>query len=397
MNVDRIRKDFPFLKRKVNGKPIVYFDNAASTQKPVQMVAAVKDFYENHYANVTRGISSVSKEATDMFEQSRAKVAKFIKAGDKEVIFTSGSTGSSNIIAYSLADELAKGDKVVTTMMEHHSIFVPWKVLAKKRGLRFETVRLDGYDIDIEDFKQKARGAKVVAFTHASNALGTINNVRELSKIAHDNGAEVIVDGAQSTPHMPVDVKGMGADFFFFSAHKMLGPMGVGVLYASESRLQELDPVLYGGGMVTDVSDDVSFVDYPGKFEAGTPNVSGAVGLGAAVDYLSRMGMKNVWKREEKLGEMLWESLETKNVERYGNVRNRVALLSFNIKGFGAHDVAAVLDDEGVEVRSGHHCCLPLMNAMAVNGTVRASLYIYNTEEEIERFAGIVSELAGGR
>lgn len=390
MDIEKIRKDFPILQRKIHDKPLVYLDNAATSQKPRQVIDTISDYYNSYNANIHRGIHRLSEEATLEYEKAHEKTAKFIDAeGMEEVIFTKNTTESLNLLAYSLAQGLKKGDEIVLTQMEHHSNIVPWQQIAKQRGLRVSYIRiskegkLDGKSIN-ESITKKT---KIVSAAHISNVLGAINPVKEIAKIAHENNALMVVDGAQSVPHMKADVKELDCDFLAFSGHKMLGPAGIGVLYGKKELLEKMPPFLYGGGMIREVNfDGATFNDLPWKFEAGTPNIEGGIGLGAAIDYLNETGMKKIWRHGRELTVYAMEKLnEIGGVCIYGPKDERGALVSFNIDGIHSHDVSEILDSEGIAIRAGHHCCMPLMKLINVQGTARASFYLYNTHKEIDK------------
>jgi cysteine desulfurase/selenocysteine lyase len=386
----RVREDFPIFRR---GR-LVYLDSAATSQKPSQVVEAVKKFYMESNANVHRGVYGLSVEATEMYEGARRKVAGFINAeSHREVVFVRNTTEALNLVAYSIGlNRMKPNGKIVLTMMEHHSNIVPWQLVARLRNHRIEYLPFDGEGyLDLSRADEVLRDADVFAFTHASNVLGTINDVRELSKMAHQHGALAVVDAAQSVPHMPVDVQDLGCDFLAFSGHKMLGPMGIGVLYGRRELLEEMEPFMGGGEMIREVHLDRSaWNEVPWKFEAGTPNVSGAVGLGAAVDYLKNIGMENVREYEHRLtAEALERLQEVKHIRIYGpeNPRHRCGLIAFNLADIHPHDLATYLDKHGICVRAGHHCAMPIHTRLGIPATTRASFYIYNTPEEIEMLA----------
>jgi cysteine desulfurase / selenocysteine lyase len=393
---EKLREDFPILKRKVHGKSLVYLDNAATTQKPRQVIESIKDYYENSNSNVHRAVHQLSQEATDIYDKAHEKVAYFIGAkGMQEIVFTKNTTEALNIVANSFVNKLKDGDEIVLTQMEHHSNLVPWQQVAKKTGakIRFAEITENG-ELDMDKFKEIVGDkTKVVSFTHVSNVLGTINPVKEMISIAKGVGAVTVVDAAQSVPHMPVDVKDLDCDFMAFSGHKMLGPTGIGVLYGKEEVLENTEPLLYGGDMISEVSfEDAKWNDLPWKFEAGTPNIAGAVGLGAAVDYLTNIGLENIQEREKVLTEVAIKKLqEIEGLTIYGPVDNRGGLISFNIDGVHPHDVSALLDSEGIAVRGGHHCAMPLAKLLSITGSVRVSFYFYNTIEEIEKFAEVLA------
>jgi cysteine desulfurase / selenocysteine lyase len=386
----RVREDFPIFRR---GR-LVYLDSAATSQKPSQVVEAVKKFYMESNANVHRGVYGLSVEATEMYEGARRKVAGFINAeSHREVVFVRNTTEALNLVAYSIGlNRMKPNGKIVLTMMEHHSNIVPWQLVARLRNHRIEYLPFDGEGyLDLSRADEVLRDADVFAFTHASNVLGTINDVRELSKMAHQHGALAVVDAAQSVPHMPVDVQDLGCDFLAFSGHKMLGPMGIGVLYGRRELLEEMEPFMGGGEMIREVYLEGSrWNEVPWKFEAGTPNVSGAVGLGAAVDYLKNIGMENVREYEHRLtAEALERLQEVKHIRIYGpeNPRHRCGLIAFNLADIHPHDLATYLDKHGICVRAGHHCAMPIHTRLGIPATTRASFYIYNTPEEIEMLA----------
>lgn len=389
--VYRIRQDFPLLEREVRGRPLAYLDNAATTQKPRQVIQALVDFYEKHNANVHRGAHALSEEATGMVEEARAKVAAFIGAPKPEtVIFTRNATESLNLVARTWgAQNLKQGDVVVLTEMEHHSNLVPWQQLKAEKGivLKFVPVTPEGL-LDLSKLDELLEGAKLFSFTAASNALGTLNPVEKLIAAAKKAGARTIVDASQWAPHLEMNVGTWDADFVAFSAHKMLGPTGLGLLYGREELLLSMPPFLGGGDMISRVKLE-SFTTnvLPYKFEAGTPNIADAVAFGPAIDYLKSVGLKAVREHELALTRRALEALSAeKDIRVYGpkDLSLRGGVVSFNVEGLHPHDVATALDIEGVAVRSGHHCCQPLMTRMACGGTARASFYLYNTEEEVD-------------
>lgn len=387
LDVEQIRKDFPILQRKVHGKPLVYFDNAATSQKPRQMIDAITEYYQKYNANVHRSIHQLGEEATAEYEKAREKIARFINAQYQEAIFTKNSTEGLNLLAYSLTSELKKGDEIVISQMEHHSNFVPWQQKAKELGLKLKFIGMDKEgSLDRESIKKQiTKKTKIVSVSHISNAIGTINPVEEITKIAHENNALIVIDGSQSAPHMPLDMKKINSDFYVFTGHKMLGPTGVGVIYGKKELLQNMKPFLYGGEMINEVNfEDATFNQLPWKFEAGTPNIAEAIGLGIAVDYLSKVGMKNIFEHDKEIVEYgIGKLKEIDGVTIYGP-KERGSIISFNVKGVHAHDVAQILDSEGVAIRAGHHCCMPLMSVLGISSTARASFYLYNTEKEID-------------
>ncbi len=393
-----VRRDFPILARKINGKRLAYLDNAATTQKPKQVIAAIKDYYEKHNSNVHRAVHTLSGEATEIYDKAHEKAASFINAeGYEEIIFTKNTTESINIVANHFAKTLGKGEEIVLSRMEHHSNLVPWQNAARISGARIKYADIDkNGELSIGQLKELiTKRTKVVAVTHASNVLGTINNVRKIAELAHDRGALAAVDGAQSVPNMPVDVKKIGCDFLAFSAHKMLGPTGAGVLYGRKELLEKMEPLTFGGDMISEVTfESASWNELPWKFEAGTPNVAGAAGFSAAIDYLRKIGMDDVRRHELQLTRYAMKKLSgIEELEIYGPpAEKRTGVVSFNIKGVHPHDVSTILDREGIAVRGGHHCAMPLMGLLGIQGSTRASFYIYNTKDEIGRLATALSE-----
>ncbi|MGC8834382.1 MAG: cysteine desulfurase [Armatimonadota bacterium] len=392
LDVQSIRKDFPILSSLVHGKPLVYLDNAATTQKPRQVIEALVNFYEKHNANVHRAVYQLGEIATDQYEEARRKIADFIGADDPAtVIFTRNATEAINLVAHSWAfRNLKEDDEILLSEAEHHSNLVPWQMAAGATGAKLRFIRItEEGDLDLEHAAGLINSrTKIVAVWHASNVLGSISPVQELARMAHEHGAVMLVDGAQSVPHMPVNVADLGCDFLAFSAHKMLGPTGIGVLWGRRELLESMEPFLGGGDMIRQVwLDRASWNEIPWKFEAGTPNIADAVAFGAAVDYLSRLGMHAVHAYEQELASYALERLsEVPDITVYGprDPRRRSGVVSFNIAGVHPHDVGTVLDHEGVAVRAGHHCCQPLMRKLGVSATARASFYIYNTLEEVD-------------
>ncbi len=388
---DLVKKDFPILKREVNGKLIVYLDSGATSQKPESVLRAEREYYEKHNANVHRGAHTLGDEATQMYQESREKVAKFIGGRSEEIIFVRNTTEAINLVAYAWGlDNLHAGDVIVTTVMEHHANMVPWQEVARRTGARVEVVGLteDG-QVDMDDYAKKLKlKPKMVAVVHVSNALGTINAVAEMTKMAHKVGAVVLVDGAQSVPHMKVEMSKLGCDFYAFSGHKMLGPMGIGVLWGRRAILERMSPFLTGGGMIGEVTTTSStWAEVPEKFEAGTPNVAGAVGLASAIEYLEKLGLDSVREHDQSIVEYtLSELCKVRNLAILGtkNAELRSGSVSFEYQGVHAHDVATVLDTEGVAVRSGHHCTMPLHNRLGVAASIRASFNVYTTKEDID-------------
>ncbi len=393
LDVAAIRKDFPILARKVHGtKPLVYFDNAATTQKPVQVLEALDDYYRNHNANVHRGIHELSMEASDLYDRAHEKVADFIHAGGMpEIVFTQGTTDSLNLVAYGFAlHSLEKGDEVVGSVMEHHSNFVPWQQLCKMKGATFKHIPItpDGH-LDLEAAKKLiTKKTRLVTLTAASNVLGTINPVRDVGELAHDRGALYLVDGAQSVPHMPTDVRAWDCDLLAFSGHKMCGPTGIGVLYGKQEILEAMHPYRYGGEMITRVTfEESKWKELPWKFEAGTPIIGPGIGLGAAVDYLESLGMDGIRDHEVALTRIAMKRMkEIPGITIYGppKAEDRGGVIAFTFGDIHAHDVSDLLDRQGIAVRAGHHCAQPLALLLDVMSTARASFYMYNTEKEVD-------------
>jgi cysteine desulfurase / selenocysteine lyase len=404
----RIREDFPILKRKINDYPLIYFDNAATTQKPQQVIEAEKNFYENHNANVHRAVHTLSQEATDLYEGAREKVAKFINAKETaEIIFVRGTTEAINLVAYSWGlHTLKKGDEILISMMEHHSNIIPWELISKLTGctIKYGKVCNDG-TLDYPDFESKiSKNTKLVSLSHVSNVSGVINDVKRVGKIAHDNSALMFVDGAQSVPHMPIDVKDLDMDFLAFSGHKMLGPTGTGIFYARRALLEKMDPFQGGGEMIKDVSINakteqcgIVWNDPPWKFEAGTPNIAGSVGLSAAITYLENLGMANVYEHEKTLTQYALKKMQEccTKLNLYGTTDPslKCGIMPFGIEGLSSHDVALFLDNYGIMVRSGYHCAQPLHQIFKLQSSARASFYIYNTTAEIDRFSEVLKEM----
>lgn len=393
IDVKAVRADFPILERKVNGRPLVYLDSGATSQKPRQVIEAVARFYREHNANVHRGLYQLAAEATDLYEEARAKVARFIGAAPEEIVFTHGTTEALNLAAYSLGELLVgEGDEVVVTAMEHHANLIPWQQLARRKGARLVPVGVtpEG-ELDLGELAEAISDrTKVVAAVHVSNVLGTINPVPEIAELAHKVGAVVVVDAAQSVPHLPVSVRELGADLLAFSGHKMLGPTGIGVLWGRKELLEKLPPFLTGGEMIREVwLDRATWNDVPYKFEAGTPPVAQAVGLGAAVDYLSSLGMEEVRRHDLELTARTLEGLlERDYVTVYGPTEPeaRGGVVAFNLRGIHPHDVATLLDQEGIAIRAGHHCAQPLHRLLGIPASCRVSFYVYNTPEEVDTF-----------
>ena len=401
-DVKKIREDFPILGREINGKQLVYFDNAATTQKPQAVIDSLVDYYQNYNANVHRGVHSLSMEATDKYEEAREKVAAFINAESSDcLIWTRNSSESLNLVAYTWGEKnIEEGDEIVLTPMEHHSNLVPWQEIARRKGakIRFIPITSDGL-LDLTEIENIINDRTVlVSVVHMSNALGTINPVKEIATIAHSRGAKVLIDGAQSVPHIPTDVQDYDCDFLAFSGHKMLGPTGIGCLYAKKEILETMEPFMTGGEMVLEVTyEKASWADLPMKFEAGTPNIADAIGLGAAIDYLNELGMDNIYSHENELtfhAMCKFFELQSEGVELFGprdeNLKGGV--FSFNVPDVHPHDLGTVLDNMGIAVRTGHHCAMPLVKSLGVAATARASFYLYNTTDEIDVFVDALRE-----
>ena len=402
-----IRQDFPILKRKINNHVIIYFDNAATSQKPRQVIEAIKDFYENHNANIHRAVHTLSQEASELYEQAHEEIARFINAnGMEEIIFVRGTTEAVNLVAYSWGcHSLKKGDEILVTLMEHHSNLVPWEILAKTCGysVKYAEVNHDG-TLNYESLEQEiTHRTKFICLSHVSNVTGVINDVKRVAKLAHEHGALILVDGAQSVPHLPINVKNLDIDFLAFSGHKMLGPTGIGVLYGKKHILEEMKPFQGGGEMIKEVSFNpkkrrcsITWNSLPWKFEAGTPHISGGVGLMEAARYLKRIGIESVQAYEEKLTKHAIQRLkELQKVTIYGpkDTSAKCGIIPFGVEGLSSHDVALFLDSYGIMIRSGFHCAQPLHQMFRITSSARASFYIYNTIKEIDRFVDVLEEL----
>lgn len=388
---DKYRDDFPILSREVYGKPLVYFDNTASTQTPRQVVDTVTDMYFHHKANVHRGVHALSQEATSLMEESRRKVKDFIGAtSEKEVIFTRGTTESINLVAASYGALLNEGDEVILSVMEHHSNIVPWQLLRDRRGIVIKVVPiLEDGSLDMEAYRSLlSPRTKVVSITHVSNVLGTVNPAREIIRLAHEAGAVALIDGAQAVAHIPVDIKELDADFYVFSSHKLYGPTGIGVLYGRESLLEKMPPYQGGGEMISHVAfDHTTFAELPFKFEAGTPDYVGIAALHTALEYVEKIGLLPIAAHEEKLlAYTTARMLEIPGMRIFGTAPGKSAIISFLIGNAHHYDTGMLLDKLGIAVRTGHHCAQPLMQALGIEGTVRASFALYNTLEECDRF-----------
>ncbi|MEI6455143.1 MAG: cysteine desulfurase [bacterium] len=394
--VDKIRKDFPILDQQVYGRPLVYFDNAASTQKPRQVVDAIREYYEKDNCNIHRGVHYLSVKATEAYEETRLEIQKFINAAHHhEIVFTKGATESVNLVATSFGKTfLRPGDEIITTIMEHHSNFVPWQQACLTYGADLKVVRLNEKgELDMEEMKgMMNEKTRLIALTHVSNVLGTINPVKEIIELAHQQNIPVLIDGAQGVSHLPVDVQDLDADFYCFSGHKMYAPMGIGILYGKEKCLEQLPPYQLGGEMIKDVFvDHTTFNELPFKFEAGTPNVEGVMGLRAAIRYLNELGMDKIAAYEEELLKYATGKLSGIDGMRFfGTSAEKASLISFLIGDIHPYDAGTIIDKMGIAVRTGHHCAMPLMDYLKITGTVRASFAFYNTFEEIDRLVEAV-------
>lgn len=390
-NAEAIKQDFPILDQIVNDEALVYLDNAATTQKPKQVLAAIEDYYLRDNANVHRGVHTLAERATAAYEAARERVRSFIHAASsREILFTRGTTTSLNWVAQFAAERLQPGDEVLVSIMEHHSNVIPWQEACRKTGAKLVYVYLKDGALDMGDFRAKLNErTKFVSLAHASNVLGVINPIKEIAQLVHQQGALLVVDGAQSIPHMKIDVQDLDVDFFAFSGHKMAGPTGIGVLYGKEELLEQMSPVEFGGEMIDFVYEqEATWKELPWKFEAGTPNMAGAIGLAAAIDYLEDLGMDAIAQHEQDLIAYVFSKLQAvEGLTIYGSqdLAQRSGVIAFNLDGLHPHDVATALDYEGVAVRAGHHCAQPLLTYLQVPATVRASFYIYNTYADCDK------------
>ena len=388
-NVENIRKDFPILSRKVNGKPLVYFDNAATSQTPQQVIDIIVDYYSNYNANIHRGVHALSQEATDKYEAARKKIQTHFNAKfAREIIFTSGTTHGINLVANGFSSLLKKDDEIIVSALEHHSNIVPWQMLCERTGATLKVIpmNLDGELVMSEYDKLLSQNTKLVFVNHISNALGTINPIEYIIEKAHQVGAAVLVDGAQSCPHIKPDVQALDVDFYVASAHKMCGPTGQGMLYGKESWLKKLPPYQGGGEMIAEVTfEKTTYAELPHKFEAGTPNICGGIAFGAAIDYMNAIGFDAIATYEHELLEYATEKLlSIEGLKIYGTSKHKTSVVSFNLEGIHPYDVGTILDKLGIAVRTGHHCAQPIMDYFKIPGTVRASFAFYNTKAEID-------------
>ncbi|MGC9330635.1 MAG: aminotransferase class V-fold PLP-dependent enzyme [Bacteroidales bacterium] len=401
MNIKDIRKDFPVLAQQVYNKPLIYLDNAATTQKPIQVLEAVEEVYKKYNANIHRGVHYLSEVCTTKYEDTRQYIADYINAASSnEIVFTRGTTESINLVANGFAETIInKGDEIIVTEMEHHSNFVPWQILCKKKNATFVVLEIeeDG-SISLEKLKRLiTEKTKLIALTHVSNVLGTINPVKEVTTIAHQQEIPVLVDAAQSIQHMKVDVKDMDCDFLAFSGHKLYGPTGIGVLYAKEKWLEKFPPYQYGGEMIQNVSiEKTTFNQLPFKFEAGTPNYIGTIGMGAAIKYIEKTGIDNIAKHEKQVYDYAIEKLsKIDNIQIFGKAQENISVISFNIEGLHPYDIGTLIDKNGIAVRTGNHCAEPLMRHYGINGTIRASFGLYNTKQEADMLVESIKRVSG--
>lgn len=389
LDIKKIREDFPILKREVNGKPLVYLDNAATSQTPQQVIDAIVDYYQNYNANIHRGVHTLSQEATDKYEQARLKIQKHFNAAKSyEIIFTSGTTHSINLVANGFSALIQKGDEVIVSAMEHHSNIVPWQMLCERTGAILKVIPMNQEGELLMDVYEEllSNKTKLVFCNHISNALGTINPIEEIIEKAHKVGAAVLIDGAQAAPHLVADVQALDVDFYTCSAHKICGPTGVGMLYGKEEWLNKLPPYQGGGEMIAEVTfEKTTYADLPHKFEAGTPNICGGIAFGAALDYMNAIGFEEIAKYEQALLEYATqELLKIDGLKIYGTAKNKTSVISFNIEGIHPYDMGSILDKLGIAVRTGHHCAQPIMDFFNIPGTVRASFAFYNTRDEVD-------------
>lgn len=389
MDIEKIRKDFPILNRKVNGKQLIYFDNAATSQTPNQVINKIVDYYKKYNSNIHRGVHALSQEATDAYESARKKIQKHFNAAHQhEIIFTSGTTHAINIVSSGYTNLLNKGDELIVSALEHHSNIVPWQMLCERTGANLKVIPMneDGVLI-MEQYDQLlCERTKLVFVNHVSNALGTINPIEEIIAKAHKIGAEVLIDGAQASPHIKADLQSLNVDYYVTSAHKICGPTGIGILYGKENSLNCLPPYQGGGEMISEVTfEKTTYADLPHKFEAGTPNIAGGIAFGEALDYLNAIGMKNIADYEAKLLKYATDKLNNiPGLKVYGLANNKTAVISFNVEGIHPYDIGSILDKMGIAVRTGHHCAQPIMDFYKIPGTVRASFSFYNTFQEID-------------
>jgi len=391
LDVNKIRNDFPILKRKVNGYPFVYFDNAATSQKPSKVISSITDYYENYNSNIHRGVHTVSQEATDAYENARKKIQIHFNAKySEEIILTSGTTHSINLVANGFTSLLNSNDEILISELEHHSNIVPWQMMCEKNGATLKVIPLkDNGELDYESFlKLLSVKTKVVFVNHVSNALGTINPIKNIILESHKFGAAVLIDGAQASSHLKADMQDLNVDFYTTSAHKLCGPTGIGMLYGKKEWLEKLPPYQGGGEMISEVTfEKTTYAELPNKFEAGTPNIVGAIGFGEAIDYLNEIGFEKIEEYENELLEYATKKLKTiPDLKIYGEAKNKTSVISFNIGNIHSYDLGTILDKYGIAVRTGQHCAQPVMDFFGISGTVRASFSFYNTKDEVDYF-----------
>ncbi|MGB0487002.1 MAG: aminotransferase class V-fold PLP-dependent enzyme [Flavobacteriaceae bacterium] len=391
LDVNKIRNDFPILKRKVNGYPFVYFDNAATSQKPSKVISSITDYYENYNSNIHRGVHTVSQEATDAYENARKKIQTHFNAKySEEIILTSGTTHSINLVANGFTSLLNSNDEILISELEHHSNIVPWQMMCEKNGATLKVIPLkDNGELDYESFlKLLSVKTKVVFVNHVSNALGTINPIKNIILESHKYGAAVLIDGAQASSHLKADMQDLNVDFYTTSAHKLCGPTGIGMLYGKKEWLEKLPPYQGGGEMISEVTfEKTTYAELPNKFEAGTPNIVGAIGFGEAIDYLNEIGFEKIEEYENELLEYATKKLKTiPDLKIYGEAKNKTSVISFNIGNIHSYDLGTILDKYGIAVRTGQHCAQPVMDFFGISGTVRASFSFYNTKDEVDYF-----------
>ena len=388
-DINKIRSDFPILKKKINGKQLIYFDNAATSQTPCCVIDSISDYYKNYNSNIHRGVHSLSEQATESYEDSREKIRAHFNAKYKEeIIFTSGTTHSINIVSNGFVKLIGKDDEIIVSGLEHHSNIVPWQMMCEKNNAKLNVIPInDDGELDLDEFKKiVSKKTKIVFLNHVSNALGIINPIEEIIKLSHENGAYVLIDGAQSAAHFKIDLQYLDVDFFTASAHKLCGPTGIGFLYGKKELLNKIEPLMGGGEMISDVTfEKTSYADLPHKFEAGTPNISGVIAFGVAIDYLNKIGFDNIEKYELQLLDYATTKLKKiDGLKIYGDVKNKTSVISFNIIGIHSYDIGTILDKYGVAVRTGQHCAQPIMDYFNIPGTVRVSLSFLNTFDEID-------------
>jgi len=393
--LERIRDEFPILDQQINGEDLIYLDNAASTQKPKSVINAIKDYYENDHSNVHRGVHTLSVRATEAYENARAKVAEFLNSPNKhQIIFTKGTTDSVNLIASSVTNLIQEDDEILITSMEHHSNIVPWQELCKRTGAVLKVIPInENGELMIEEYKNMvSEKTKIISVVHLSNTLGTINPIEDIIEFAKSNDVITVIDGAQAAGHLPIDVQKLDCDFYLFSGHKIFGPTGIGVLYGKEEILNQIDPYQFGGEMILKVTfEETTYNDLPHKFEAGTPNIAGAVGIGASIDFINGIDRDLAHEHEMSLHDYALEQLEDiEGIRIIGNSKNKSAIISFIVDGIHPHDIGTIINQKGIAVRTGHHCTMPLMDFYGIPGTVRASFSIYNNHSEVDKLVDAI-------